>query len=503
MRKASKLAMRRSYTVQDRLGVIVRRRWVILVPFAIGLALAGPIGSLVPPRYRSDAVLTASARGTDAVLPADRLVSMTQEVLSRPRLEAIVKEVRPYGAGADLDEAIARMREDISVTATNGGGGLRLGYVGSDPSVARTVTDRLIGLFVTSPASGAVASKDSPALDAEVADAKTRLDEQAKKLADFRRRQAGELRSQVQGSLQAMQKTQLQLQAVTESIVKSRERRAQLERQLSEAQSRPPAPPPIAAQPSGINVAEQLGMARAQLQLIKLRLPPDHPDVVSLERTIADIEAARVGQEAARAESRAAAQTPVRDVREIQDEIAGVDRQLAASRNEEARLKRALDQQANGDVVPAGDAELVELTRQYGDLQAAYSELLMKRDAAWRSPRAVPAGQPAQFSVLEPATLPRSAENGRSRLMIMGAAPLAGLLAGLMLLGVLERRDSSFKREAEVKQVLGLPVLALVPEMPSDIERQARRRRTLMTDLVGVVVLVVCVATLAFWRLVP
>ena len=107
-----------------------------------------------------------------------------------------------------------------------------------------------------------------------MADAKARLDEQAKKLADFRRRQAGELRSQVQGSLQAMQKTQLQLQAVTESIVTSRERRAQLERQLSEAQSRPPAPSPVAP-PAGINVTEQLGMAEAQLMLLKRRLPAD------------------------------------------------------------------------------------------------------------------------------------------------------------------------------------------------------------------------------------
>ena len=119
------------------------------------------------------------------------------------------------------------------------------------------------------------------------------------------------------------------------------ERRAQLERQLAEAQARPPGPPPVAPQPGGASgVTQQIGEAEAQLMLLKLRLPSDHPDVVGLERTIADIKAA-AAKEAARAESRAAAAAqapPVRDVREIQDEIAGVDRQMAATRSEEARL---------------------------------------------------------------------------------------------------------------------------------------------------------------------
>ena len=47
----------RTYTVQEIVRTIVRRRWLILLPFAFGLALAPLLASFAPERYRSQALL--------------------------------------------------------------------------------------------------------------------------------------------------------------------------------------------------------------------------------------------------------------------------------------------------------------------------------------------------------------------------------------------------------------------------------------------------------------
>ena len=47
----------RNLTVDQVLRAIGRRRWMLLVPFAIGLALAPVLATLAPERYRSEALI--------------------------------------------------------------------------------------------------------------------------------------------------------------------------------------------------------------------------------------------------------------------------------------------------------------------------------------------------------------------------------------------------------------------------------------------------------------
>jgi hypothetical protein len=60
---------------------------------------------------------------------------------------------------------------------------------------------------------------------------------------------------------------------------------------------------------------------------------------------------------------------------------------------------------------------------------------------------------------------------------------LAGLCIGLVLVAGLEYRDASVKTEDEVRQVFGLPVLAVVPVMRSTQEKRSRRRRVFAVHL--------------------
>jgi hypothetical protein len=84
---------------------------------------------------------------------------------------------------------------------------------------------------------------------------------------------------------------------------------------------------------------------------------------------------------------------------------------------------------------------------------------------------------------------------------VVGAGAVGGLMLGLALIGLIEYRDSSFKKEEDAARLLALPVLAVVPLMASELERVRQRRRRVFASVMTVVVLVVGSAALVFWKL--
>jgi hypothetical protein len=73
-----------------------------------------------------------------------------------------------------------------------------------------------------------------------------------------------------------------------------------------------------------------------------------------------------------------------------------------------------------------------------------------------------------------------------------------GIVVGLALVALLEYRDRSFKTDDEVKAVLSLPVLAVVPLMRSDAERRRIRRRGVLVNFVLSGAVLTCLAILTY-----
>ena len=137
---------------------------------------------------------------------------------------------------------------------------------------------------------------------------------------------------------------------------------------------------------------------------------------------------------------------------DLQAELAVVDHQLAANRTEEQRLKRTIAAyQAKVDVAPTRESELVELTRDYSTLQTAYASLLTKREDSMIAANLERRQIGEQFRILDPASRPEKPYNQiAAAVRSWPRAPQSGLVLGLLLVGFLEYRDSSFRREEEV-----------------------------------------------------
>lgn len=519
----------RTYTPHDILHSLLRRRWLVLVPAALGLAAAPLLAGFAPERFRSETlIMVVPQRVPDSYVKAtitetiaDRLPSISEQILSRSRLERIITDMNLYPdlrGRRVMEDVVQAMRGDVTVSLAGGrdnANSFRVSYVSDRADTARKVAERLASLYIEQNLKDRENQADSTSqfLETQLQDAKQRLIEHEKKLEAYRRQHAGELPTQLPGNLQSIQNANLQLQALTESMNRSLERRLLIERQIADTESLPvvDTAPPISpgAAPATAPTAQRLDAARARLAALLQYYTADHPEVVTAQRLVNELQERTAGEsplgtvEGAR-EPVASPAEIARQKRllDLRADLAVIERQLESSRAEDARLKKSVASlQAKVDVLPSRESELVELTRDYGTLQAAYSNLLTKREDSMMAANLERRQIGEQFRILDPASMPERAYNQTQRIAVTGAGVMAGLVLGILLVAFLELRDSSFRSEDEVMSALSLPVLALIPAMASARERRQKLWRQRWIDVAGTVVCVAAVAVVAVWRL--
>jgi polysaccharide chain length determinant protein (PEP-CTERM system associated) len=518
----------RSYTPNDISHALVKRRWIVLVPFALGLLAAPFLSTLVPERYRSETlILVVPQRVPDSYVKAtitdsieDRLPSITEQILSRSRLERIITDMNLYPERRSrqvMEDVVSAMRDDVDVIPvgdSDSTDSFRVTYVSDHANTARLVTERLASLYIEQNLKDRETQAESTSqfLDTQLQEAKQRLLEQEKKLEEYNRLHSGELPTQLQGNLQGIQSANMQLQAVNESINRALEKRLLNERQIADAEALPLTPSVLPMGPGNTPVAasnaQKLEAARARLDALLNFYTPNHPEVVSTRRMISELEV-KVQEEAPVSEGEVPA-VPVspaealqrRRLAELRAELAVTDRQLESNRAEANRLRGVIaGLQSKVDQLPSRESELVELTRDYSTLQEAYSSLLMKREDSAIAANMERRQIGEQFRILDVASMPQKPVNQMQRVGVTMSGAGLGFALGLLIVIVLELRDSSFRREEEVMTKLSLPVLALIPVMASTRERQVANRRQLWMDVAGVTVLLLAVGTLVVWRL--
>ena len=511
----------KTYTPEDFAKIARRRKLAILLPFFLIAATTIIVSQKLPNKYRSETLILvvpqqvpeSYVRSTITSRIEDRLQSISQQILSRTRLEKIIEDFNLYADDRRrgiMEDVVEKMRNrDIRVEVLKGDA-FRIAYIGDGPQVVMRVTERLASLFIEENLRDRelLAQGTNQFLTVQLEDARRRLIEQEKKLETYRAQYAGELPSQAEANLQAIQNSQMQIQALVESINRDRDRNLLVERTLADL--RAAAEAQRAAAPDGTTpdqpAAAQLLVARKALSDMQLRLKAEHPDIIRMKRVVAGLE------QRAEAEALAAPLSPDlgtkgtpaqvlqrNRVRDLQQELESLNRQIAGKRAEEQRLRNvAAMYQARVEAVPARETELAELTRDYTTLQKLYEDLLSKNEQSKISANLERRQIGEQFKILDrarPAERPFSPN--RVRINLFGL--LAGLGLGIGLAAFLEYRDSSFRTHDDITTVLALPVLAQIPMIITPAEHRQLFRRRLMAAAATVVLL--GGTGVIFWRI--
>ena len=286
----------------------------------------------------------------------------------------------------------------------------------------------------------------------------------------------------------------------------------------------PPAPAPakpiVAEGATGAapaTAAAALEQERARYAGMQLRLTPDHPDMKRQLRTIRDLEKkaeeealqAPVSSSSSSAEPQqaVAGTNPAEVLRvskmaELKAQIENLDRQMA--RKEEAQKKyqtASVEYQRKVDAVPTREAEMIALTRDYDTLNKLYTGLVTKGEEAKVAANLERRQIGEQFKVIDPARMPEQPFSP-NRAQLNGIGAVLGPILGLVLIGFLEYRDTTFRTDAEIISVLSLPVLASIPPIVTAADkRQVKRRRRLVAVCSSVALALAAVAGVAAWKL--
>jgi polysaccharide chain length determinant protein (PEP-CTERM system associated) len=522
----------KTYTPEDFLWMAWKRKWLILLPTVLIALATFTVAQLLPNRYRSQTtILVIPQRVPEKFVAStvtadvgERLQTISQQILSRTRLERIVEEFNLYQKERQtmiMEDIIEQMRRrDVGVASDRGradGGSFTVSFEADNPRTAMLVAERLASMFVQENLQDREVMADSTSqfLQAQLEDARRRLIEHEKKLEDFRRRNAGQLPTQVTSNLQMMQTTQMQIQANADGAGKDRDRLRVLEEAIADAESAerdtPPEPVVTATGDTpGGTAAQQLESARATLRSLELRLKPEHPDVIRARRVIKELEAKAEREALASsvsADGTGLPQTPQQQqaaarLAAMKLEAQEINQRLQTRKQDEEKLQKLMAAyNTRLEAGPGLESEFTELTRDYSTLQEQYTTLLRKSEESKIAVNLERRQIGEQFKVIDGARLPeRPISPNRIQINLMGL--LAGLGVGVALAGLLEYRDTTLKTDDDVTVSLTLPVLAVIPAMTNLTERiRMKRRRRLVAAASASLASLVIMAGVVIWRM--
>lgn len=506
----------RTFTPEEILAILRRRYWIILVPFAIVSAATAIYARRLPDVYRSEALIAVTPpKVPESVVrsPAgtakleDRIPAIRNQILSRTKLERVIQDLNLYPderRTGIMEEIVERMRGQIRVDP-HSGSAIKVSFDGSDRRMVQRVAERLSQFLIdesTRDRRMLIEGTDS-FLENSLKQTEQRLVEKETALAQFRRKYDGELPDQMNSNLQAAQNQQMQIQALVAQANGFEERRLQLEKVIEDLESQAVNEVPELMPGQTGSTAQQLIAARKALADLELTRTSAHPDVQQVRRVIGELEAKldREAREAPVSGSRSmspAEETRLRRLRETRELHAQLERQMKANEVELANARqRAQDYLRRADAAPMRQTEMTSLSRDYNTISQVYTGLLTSKEQSSIAANLERREIGESFNLIDPARVPsRPNSPNRQRLNLIGMT--IGLAFGVAVVGLLEYRDSSFKTDADLARVLGMPVLAVVPLMQSEQERRRtfQRRIAFGTVLGGTVF--ACLAVVAY-----
>ncbi len=487
-------------TIFDQVAVFAHRKWLFIVPLIIGTVAGLAVSVELPEKFSSTTLIVVEEQQVpeEYVTPSDktpfsqRLNVISQQILSRTRLDKIIKEYGLYSqqgpglidrlksliTGTETeaptpDEIIEQMRSDIQFTVMgeqnpkkqgSGGNAFSITYSGEDPQTTMQVTNTLSSLFIEEnlKVREQYAEGTSEFLGSELETAEQELAALEQRLRDFKQARMGTLPSQLDANLRTLDRLQLELQTVTASLKTNEDRKLVLEEQIKYN-----APVEMPQAVKGTLAAELEG-ARAELAQMLSVFKESYPDVKILKKRIKDLERQVMGQPE-EPESEPAATPKV--MHPAYAELMSVKSQIANLTRREASIRKQLDEYAaRVELTPTSEQQLMDIQRDYDISKQNYQALLEKKMSARLAENLEKRQKGARFRVVDPANLPQSPDQPNKPLVI-SLGTLAGAATGVGLVFLVEFLNPAFRKPEDFEGVIDSPVLTSIPIFQGELDQ--------------------------------
>lgn len=472
---------------------VLRKHWWILPACALGLGVTSILVAMqLPKQYTSRTLVLVSrpAVPTEYVKPvvtedvSQRLASMKGEILSRSRLEPVIEKFHLYANDrpkVHMEDLVERLRKAVEIvpleampgTQDRNLPGFEVNVTVNNPLLAQQICTDITSMFIeqNDRTIEQQASRTTSFIGQQLDEAKTKLDAQDAKLAQFKRQYIGLLPEETQSNLSLLGTLNSQLDANTQALSRAQQDKAFNETLLSQQEANWKK---SQTEQNPESLEEQLRTRQEQLAVLESRYTAEHPDVVKLKSEIAELEK-KINESPSPRDSSATFRkaTEPAQIQQLRAKIQEAELNYAELLKRQTKIQdqiRVLE--GHIEASPMVELQLKELTRNYQTALDFYNELLKKRDNSAMARDLVHQQEGEQFRVLDAANFPTSPSFPKMLNFAAGGFGGGAVLA-LIILYFLMATDKTLHTEREVEAYLKLPVLTSVPVLEAIAVRTA------------------------------
>lgn len=520
---------RRALDMEDYIDVIRRHRAWMLGPIFAALVISVVVAFLWPDTYVSSAMIRVipsqvSERMAPQVINAEmsqRVSSMANEILSRTALTNIINSLQLYPRDRKRlpnEDVVEMMRRDIKIGAVGllaqqqneRVNAFRISFSYSDRIQAQKVCQELVSKFIDANLRTQQTQMTSADdfFKEQLDTRKKRLEEIDQRLTSFRVQNQGRLPEQVSTNVSALQAMENRMGNLNSSIQRASQDKMLFESRLSilkdqlRQSSQPQTQQSEQREQRERVTSDRLAaterdilMAETNLAALLEQYKENHPDVGRRRSELAVLKRRRdiiASEDEAKKTAPVVAEKPrglsniqVREVREIEAQIASTQSMIEAKRVEMENAQKdynAASGQARGlqsqiSAMPVGEAKYDELLRERALAKEQYDETSKKSDISTTQVQLTNRKQSETLELLDPANTPQQPTEP-NRYMIVGAGVAIGALIGMFIVAAREMKDTTLKSLKDVRAYTQLTVLGSVPLLENDLVVRRRRRLT-------------------------
>jgi polysaccharide chain length determinant protein (PEP-CTERM system associated) len=479
----------RELTAEDYFAIIRRRARLIIVCSIVFLGVGIGLTFVLPPQYMSQTLILIEEQKVPEkyVVPvitedlSSRLASMKEQILSRSRIQPIIERFNLFaGAGRTLDDRIEMTQKAIGIKAiqsAHGMPGFFISFKAQDARTAQQVCGEITSLFVSENLSAREQSAEGTTdfLKQQLEDAKRALDDQDAKMAEFERKNNGKLPgaslsvggssiNMGSASQSMLESLTSQLEATNQNVSRLEQSVTLLQAMVSEQTQNQKNAEPLSG---GVTVDER----RAQLKtLINQRnellnqYRSDYPDVVSINRKIADLQAAIAHPSADPAAAATQPKNPKDspELFQLKNQLRSEQQNLTTAKQEQVRIQEQIKVvQGRVEASPAIEEEYKQVTRDHEIALQFYNSLLAKMNESSMATALEHRQQGEQFHVMDAPNLPDS-PSFPNPYLFAGVGLFGGVMIGTFIAAWLEYRDTTLRNEKDIWAFTKLPTLATI-----------------------------------------
>jgi polysaccharide biosynthesis transport protein len=465
--------------VREYLALCERRKFWIVFPALAVAIIVGIIAWRLPNIFRCEAVILVEPQKVPASYVqsisdsgwGNRVSTIYQEVTSPARLRRIIDSMGLY---SDIrqqqgeQEAVKAMQRGISVEQVTAMGSqaaaFRISYKGQSPTQVAQVTNQIAAMFIEENLK--VREEQSYGttdfLESELQKTEQQLQEKGNELAQLRAQYSQDLPGAAQFHIQEAEALRQQLQNAEQQI--TQDQRQKVDLQLLEKSTSPTVDVDLGA--SASPGESQIDELQTQLDALRSRYGPSHPDVRKLQAQVDQAKAAPADTPAespAPKTTKPAARKRYNPV--IETQLEQLDQDIEKQKDRIPQLQAQINfHLSKVQTVPAFEEKNAVIQREYDALQGRYRAFLDKKLSAQTATDMESREKSERFVILDSAQVPEKPYGPNRPVMIAGGI-LFGILVGFGVAIAREVVDDSVRNDREAEQILGASVLTGVPEI--------------------------------------